>query len=115
ARRGERINLAALRGRDLRDQMRGGAKSIQPEALAVAGHAVRAVADQPRAQERRGVGVAVAVRQLEHVTGVCDDELRVAAVHVIAREARVAAQVLAPALAILALAARVAEPRDADA
>src|SRR5471032_1279677 len=100
---------------DLRDDVRRGPEAVEPQADGVARHPVRAVADEPRAQQRRRFGVGVAVGQLEGVVGVGDGVVRVAAVHVIAGESRAAAQVLATAGAVRARAAGVAEPGDADA
>ena len=60
-----------------------------PSRSRVAGHAQRAVADQPGAQQRRGLGVAVAVGQRKAVARVGDGVLGVAAVDLVAGEARV--------------------------
>ena len=72
--------------RDLRDDVRRGAEAVQAEPLGVAGEAQRAIADQPRAQERRRLEVAEAVRDRKAEALVGDSPLRVAAVDVVARE-----------------------------
>src|SRR5206468_7934188 len=61
------------------------------------------------------VDVAVRIGQLERVPGVDDGVVGIAAVRVIADKPRVRAQIFVPALALCALAARVTEPRHADA
>uniref|UniRef100_A0A0U1PBP6 Uncharacterized protein n=1 Tax=Mizugakiibacter sediminis TaxID=1475481 RepID=A0A0U1PBP6_9GAMM len=111
----ERIHLAALVARQLRDDVRGGAEAVQPEPARVAGEAQRAVADQAGAEQRRGFGVAVLRGQGEAVARVGERVLGVAAVELIAGEARLLAQVLAAAAAVGANAAGPAQPRHADA
>src|SRR3982750_3843849 len=54
-----------------------------PSSRALAGPAVRPIADQPGAHQRRRVDVAVAVGNLERVARVGDDVFRIAAVVVI--------------------------------
>ena len=93
--RREREHAPALVPRDLRDDVRRGAEAVEPEPLGVAGHAQRAVADQPGAQERRRLLVRVAVGDREAEALVGDRELRVAAVEVVAGEPRAVAEVLA--------------------
>src|SRR5262245_61507178 len=100
---------------DLRDEMRGGAESVDADAARLAGHAIGAVADEPGAHQRRSVDIAVALGDLERVAGVGDDIFRVAAVVVITGEPGVDAEILVAGMAEAALAARVAEPWDADA
>ena len=75
----------------------------------------RAMADQPGAEQRRGLPIGVAVGEGEAEARVGDGVLREAAVDVAAGEARALAQVLAPGAAERALAARPAQPRHADA
>src|SRR4029079_8805499 len=98
----------------LADDVRGGAEAVQPDALGVAAHPQRAVADQARAEERRGLEVAVALGQREAVARVGDGAGGVAAVDVEAGEPPADAQVLAAPAAGPGLPARPAEPRDAD-
>ena len=83
AREGE--DAPALVQRDLADDVRAGAEAVEPEALRVAGHAQRAVADEPRAQQRRGLEVAEALGQREGVARVGHGARRVAAVAVAGR------------------------------
>ena len=84
------------------DDVRRGAEPVQPEPLGVAGEPQRAVADQARAEERRRLLVAVALRHRHAVALVGDGQLGVAAVEVVAREARAVAEVLAAAQAVAA-------------
>ena len=84
-------------------------------ASGIAGHPVRSIADQTGAQERRRLGIAIGVGQLEGIAGVRHRVLRVPAVELIPGEARFAAQVLPALPAEAALVAGVAEPRHADA
>ena len=64
------------------DDVRGRAEAVEPEPLGVARQPQRPVADQPAAQQRRGLRVRVAVRQREAEALVGDRLLRVAAVDV---------------------------------
>ena len=65
AREGE--DPPALVQRDLADDVRAGAEAVEPEPLPVAGHAQRAVPDEPGAQQRRRLEVAEALGQREGV------------------------------------------------
>src|SRR6185503_11184986 len=112
---GERERAPALVDRDLADDVRGGAEAVQPDALGVAAHPQRAVADQARAEERRGLEIAVALGQREAVARVGGDPRGVAAVDVEAREPGADAEVLAPARAVAARPVRPPEPGDPDA
>ena len=105
---------ASLPAGDLRDNVRRGAETVEAKPLGVAGHSQRPVADQAGAEQRRDleIGVAVGKREAEALVG--DGELRVAAVDVVAGEARSIAQVLAAAPAVAAHAAGPAEPGHAD-
>ena len=108
-------DLAALIPRHLRHDMGRGAEAIDAEARRVAGHLQRAVADQPGAEQRRCFGVAVAFRQMEAVARVGDRVRGVAAVDLVAGEARAVAEIFAAVAAIGAGAVGPAEPRHADA
>jgi hypothetical protein len=77
--------------------------------------AIRAIPDEAGAQQRRRLEIAVPIGQLEGIAGVDDDEVGIAAIAVIPGEPRLGTKVLAAVLAVRALAARVAEPRNADA
>ena len=100
--------------RDLDDDVRRGAEAVEPEPLGIAREAQRAVADQPGAEERRHLQVVVLVRQRQAVALVGDDPLRVAAVEVVAREARRLAEVLAAGEAVAARPVGPAEPGHAE-
>ena len=79
------------------------------------GQAQRAVADDPRAEERCGRHVVETVGQEVGVGLVDEGELGVAPVDVPAGEARVEAEVLPAGGAEATAPAGVGEPRDADA
>ena len=110
----DREHAPALGGGDLADDVGRAAEAVEPEPLGVAAHPQRAVADQPRAEQRRRLEVRVAAGERQAVALVGDRELGVATVELIAGEARALAEVLAPAAAVATLAAGPAEPRDPD-
>ncbi|ABA51266.1 hypothetical protein BURPS1710b_A1017 [Burkholderia pseudomallei 1710b] len=114
ARARERINGAPLKTRDLRDEVRGRAESVQADAPRGTGHLQRPVADETRAQQRRRMNIVVAARHVHAKARVGDRALRIAAVDRVAGEAGRIAQVLAAARAVRAMAARAPEPRHAD-
>jgi hypothetical protein len=93
--------------------VRRGAKAVQPQALAV-GEPQSAIADQPSAEQRRRREILEPVGNRKAEALVRDAPLRVAAVDVVAGEARVVAEVLAAAAAVAAGAVRPREPRDAE-
>src|SRR6266403_895211 len=96
------------------DRGAGRSESVDAEPLGLTGETQRAVSDQPRAQQRRSLLVVVAVGQREHVAGVSNYHIRVAAVQLIPGEPGVDAQVLPAGPAGFALAAGPAQPRNAD-
>ena len=98
----KREDAPALVARDLRDDVRRGAEAVEAEPLRVAREPQRAVADQPGAEQRRRLHVGVAVRDREAEALVGDRVLRVAAVEVVAGEARAVAEVLAARAAVAA-------------
>src|SRR5260370_39076172 len=111
---GEGIALAALEHRDLGDEVRRRAESIEAEPPRIARHAQRAMSDEPRAEQRRGLGVPVALRQRKAVALVGDCVLGVSTVELVSGEARQRAEVLPAALAEDAYAARPTQPRHSD-
>ena len=54
---GERVDLASLVHGDLADDVGRGTEAVEPEPLGVAAQPQRPVADQPGAQQRRGLEV----------------------------------------------------------
>src|SRR5215211_281957 len=112
AREGE--HAAALVAQDLGDDVGARPEAVEADAFGVARHAQRPVADQPGAEQRRGLVVRVAVGDREAEALVGHGALRVAAVAVIARELGARAEILAAGEAVLALAARPAQPGHAD-
>src|SRR5712692_5286170 len=99
-----------LGSRHLRHEMRRRAEAVQPEPRRVPGGHERAVADEPRAQQRSGLDVAVGVGQGEAETLVGDGVFGVTTVQLVAREARAVAQVFAARATIATDAARPAQP-----
>ncbi len=75
----------------------------------------RPIADDSRTQQRRDLGVGHDGGQRVRKVLAHRGELRVAAIAVPAGEARIRAEVLAPAPAISARATGLAQPRDSDA
>lgn len=67
--------------------------------------------DQPAAEQRRHLQVGIAIRQRERESSVDPRPLGKSTVQLITREAGVVAEVLAPAGAMLAAAARPPQPR----
>jgi hypothetical protein len=78
----EREHLPPLIAGDLRNDVRGSAKTINAEALGVTRHDESAVPDQPRAEQRRRFGIAITIRQGKTVTAVSDDIFGIAAASV---------------------------------
>jgi hypothetical protein len=109
---GEHAGFAALVGRHLDEDVRRRAESMPDRRASPA--ARYAVPDETGAQQRRRLRVGVAVRELEHEARVGDGVIGITAIDVISGEARVDAEILAIALAVLALVARIAEPRNPD-
>ena len=105
---------AALPARHLAEDMRGGAEAVEADPLRVARDSVRAIPDQPGAEERRRLRVREAVREREAESLVGDRLLGEAAVDVVAGEPRPVTEVLAAARAVTATAARPGEPWNAD-
>ena len=95
--------------------MGGRAEPVDAEGSRVTRGRERAIADQARAEQRRGFGGRVALRQSKAVAAVGKRKLGVASVDVIAGEARAVAQVFPAASAIGAIPAGPAEPRHAHA
>jgi len=113
-----RVNAKTRRplpARDLADDVCGGAEPVEPDALRVAGQNERAIADQPGAEQRGRLQIRIPLGDWEAEALVRDGFLGKAAVDVVAGEAGAVTEVLAPAAAVAALAARPAEPRDSDA
>ena len=106
---------ATLGARDLGDNVRRRAEAVEAEALGIARHRERAVADKPGAEQGCSLGIAAVAAHGQAVALVGDAVVAIAAVPRVAGEERVGAQVLPPAPAIAAGAAGPAEPGDAHA
>ena len=110
----EREHAPPLVTRHLGHEVPRRAESVDAEPFGRPARHQRAVADQPGAQERRGLGVGEPLRHREGERRVGDGALGVAAVEGVAGECRAVAQILAAGAAVAALPAGPAEPRDAD-
>src|SRR5262249_52981877 len=102
--------------RDLRHDMSRRAETIAAEPRRSTDRRVsrdleRAVTDQSGAQQRRRLGIAIALGDGKHVARIGHRVLSVAAVDLIAGEERVIAEIFAARAAIEAGAVGVAEPR----
>src|SRR5437762_12524608 len=111
----EREHGPSLISRDLRDDVRRPAESVQSQPVRVPRGRERPVSDQPRAQERRRLEIRVALRDPEAEALVGERLLGVPSIDVVPGEARAIAQVLAIGSAEGADAARAPQPRHADA
>src|SRR5205809_4355989 len=109
-------DLAPAGPRDLDRDARRRAEAVDPETItgADAAEAQRAVADDPRAEQRRRFDVRECQRQRIRERLRHDDVIREAAVRVPPGEPRTLAEVLATTRAIRAGSARRAQPRRAD-
>jgi hypothetical protein len=58
--------------------MRGRAEAIDADALRIARHRERAIADESRAQERRRFDIRIALRQVQAIARIGDDTFRIA-------------------------------------
>ena len=87
---GECVDGASLRQGHLRDQVRGGAESVDTERAGVSRHRIGAIADQTGAQQRRRMQIVVTGGQRKNEIRIRDSEFRVAAVPLIAGETRFA-------------------------
>lgn len=112
---GEGVEDLATGVRQLGQDMRRGAEAIeaQPARFVAAGQPPGAIADQARAQQRRG-GPGIIDAEREAVAGVGHAVLGVAAVAGVTGELGALAEVLAPGPAGLAHAAGPAQPGHAD-
>jgi hypothetical protein len=95
--------------------VRGSAKTVQAEIVALARLEVGTVANEAGAQQRREARGRRPGRQRQAVAGVGQHLLRIAAVAAVAGEARLGTQILLSRAAVAAYAAGVGEPRYADA
>src|ERR1700738_4734039 len=111
----EREHAPALPPGQLGEQMRRGAEAIEAEVARLARDTVGAIADEPRAQQRRQFGGRRLARQRQTVARIGEHLLRVAPVAAVPREARLLTQILASGAAIFARAAGRTPPGHAHA
>src|SRR4029077_5608304 len=111
----KREHVTALPVRDLRDDVSGGSKAVQPEFLAFSGDSKGSPTDQSCAQQRRGRGIIPVGGQWKYKPRVSDNVSRIAAIARVTGEQRTITKVFLPTRAVSASATRITEPRDADA
>src|SRR5438128_4925452 len=114
ARTRERIGALAPVPRHLDDDRRRRSETVNAKSRSVPGHAQGPVADEARAQKRRGLQVGVALGNRKAEPAVRDRVVGIAAVDLITREPSAVAKVFAPRQAVLAIAVRPPQPRHAD-
>ncbi len=110
----ESVHLPTLGDRNLRKNVRRRAETVEAKPLRVAGEAQCAIADKAGAQKRCGVRIVVTLRHTQTEPPVGHQVFRIAAVQVVAGEARLVAEVFAVAAAIPTFATGPAEPRHAE-
>src|SRR5262249_59204080 len=108
----ECVDLAPFGSRTLRDEMRGRSEPVESQPPRIARHAQRPVADQAGAEQRRRLRIRIARWKGEAVPLVCERELRVAAVDLVAGEPRPVAEVLPARAAPGAFSASPSQPGD---
>ena len=94
----------------MHQDMGGGAEAVHADAPAVAQQPVGAVADQAGTEQRGGLYVVETFRDRKTVVGIGAQVLGKAAVHLVAGVTSLVAEVLAPTLAVIAVAATAAQP-----
>jgi len=77
---GESEHPAALRGRNLYEDVSRCTKAVEPEPFSVAGAFQRAVADETGTEQRRGLDVAILLGNCNAETGIGEDMRCIAAV-----------------------------------
>ena len=112
---GKGEHLPTLPDRDPRQNVRGGAEAVEPQAADLPGHAITAPADQTGAEPRRDFGVVAVFAEGKAVAGVGHRMAGKSAVAGVAGEHRRVAKVLAVRQAIGTRVAGRAQPGNADA
>src|SRR5262245_44753853 len=110
----EGVDAAPLELGDLGEDVGRGPKAVDAQSGRRTGHAQGPVADQPGAEQWRGRGVRVGLRQRKTVVRVGHRVLGVSSVDLVARKARRVAKVFLAVLAIAAATAGMPQPGDAD-
>ena len=111
---GEGENPLPLKCGDLGNDMGRRPKPVDAKALGSASHPVRAMADQARAEQRRGFGILIATRQAEAVAIIGKDIILIAAIDVAAGKPRLVAEIFLARQAETAMAACRGKPRNAN-
>src|SRR6266478_2918650 len=112
---GERENFAALIKRNLRNQMRGIAKTVDTEPACFTRFAERTIAQHPSTEQRGNIDIIVFVRQMKTKARISDCKLGVAAIDRITGELGTVAKIFTVGSTISAFAIRPPEPGNADA
>src|SRR5207248_9625912 len=101
--------------RNLRDNVRGGAKTVETEPFRIATFAERAKANQSSAQEWRCLNFGELCWKMETKPRIGDGEFGITAIDVVASKQRLFAEILAPGAAKPAFATRPSQPGNTDA
>jgi hypothetical protein len=101
--------------RDLCDDVRRGAESIDTDSPGIAGHLQRSIPNQAGAEQGGRVLIVVRRRHAETKPGIRNGILCVASIDLISRESCGAAQILAGRATELTHPARMPQPRNAHA
>src|SRR6266487_4725168 len=73
--------------------MRSVTKAINPKPARIPGFAIGAIANQPRAKQRRNIDIIVTVRQMKTESSIGGSEFRITTINGIAGKARLIAQI----------------------
>jgi len=112
---GEGEDAPSLPGSDLRQDVRGGSEAVKAEALGIAGHLQRAIADEAGAKQRRRFDIAEPVGDVQAEAGVRKHVRGVTPVAAEPGESGMVAEILHSMRAVEAGAVGAPEPRNADA
>jgi hypothetical protein len=108
----ERKDFASFVARELGDDVRGRTESIDSHAASGAGGPQRPVADEPRTEQRRGLGIRIHGRQAEAKSRIGNHIFGITPVHRIAGKTGAFAQILATVQTIAAFTACPRQPRN---
>ena len=100
---------------NLRDQVRGVAKTIDAEPSRISRFAIGTITDQSRAKQRCNRDITVAIWQMKAESRISDGELGVTAVDCVPGKTRVVAEILPVRSTINAFTVRPTQPRNAYA
>jgi lipase chaperone LimK len=109
-------HIALLMSRQLDHEMRRSAESVEPQVFARTNprKPIRAISDNARAKQRRGMLVGEEVRNGIAELSRHDAVFRISAIHVISSKAAIEAEVLKPATTVFAASISRVQPCDPD-